>query len=107
MTVSPALGLAPNSRSAIPPTISNWPPRGEQRLRGEGLRNLPGSALFNPTWGKIAPTQLVVHGWDIATATGQAFDLPEHTLQACLEHVAVFVPNAPSQDLWGPPVEVP
>src|ERR1700676_4184396 len=72
-----------------------------------GMGKVPGSDLFNSTWGKIALTELVVHGWDIATATGQAFDLPEHTLQACLEHVAVFVPNAPSPDLWGPPVEVP
>jgi hypothetical protein len=46
-------------------------------------------------WGKITLTELVVHGWDIATATGQPFDLPEHTLQACFQHVATFVPNAP------------
>ena len=65
------------------------------------------SYLSNSTWGKIALTELVVHGWDIATATGQGFDLPEQTLQACFEHVAVFVPNAPLPDLWGPPVEVP
>jgi uncharacterized protein (TIGR03086 family) len=73
----------------------------------EGMGNVPGSDLSNSTWGKIALTELVVHGWDIATATGQGFDLPEHTLQACFEHVAVFVPNAPLPDLWGPPAEVP
>jgi uncharacterized protein (TIGR03086 family) len=73
----------------------------------EGMGNVPGSDLSNSTWGKIALTELVVHGWDFATATGQAFDLPEHTLQACFEHVVVFVPNAPLPDLWGPPVEVP
>lgn len=57
-------------------------------------------------WGKITLTELVVHGWDIATATGQPFDLPEHTLQACFEHVATFVPNAPVPGLWGPAVDV-
>src|SRR6266699_3032017 len=57
-------------------------------------------------WGKITLTELVVHGWDIAKATGQPFDLPEHTLQACLDHVAKFVPNAPVPALWGPPVDV-
>jgi len=72
----------------------------------EGTGNVPGSDLSNSTWGKIALTELVVHGWDIATATGQPFDLPEHTLQACLEHVAVFVPNAPVPGLWGPSIEV-
>ena len=73
----------------------------------EGSGNVPGSDLSNLTWGKITLTELVVHGWDIAIAIGQPFDLPEHTLQACFDHVAVFVPNAPLPDLWGPPVEVP
>ncbi len=73
----------------------------------EGTGNVPGSDLSNSTWAKIALTELVVHGWDIATATGQAFDLQEHTLHACLEHVAVFVPNAPLPDVWGHPVDVP
>jgi uncharacterized protein (TIGR03086 family) len=73
----------------------------------EGMGNVPGSDLSNSTWGQITLTELVVHGWDITTATGQAFDLPEHTLQACFEHVAVFVPKAPLPDLWGPSVEVP
>lgn len=72
----------------------------------EGIGKVPGSDLSNTTWGKITLTELVVHGWDIAIATGQPFDLPEHTLQACFEHAAVFVPNAPLPDLWGPPIEV-
>jgi uncharacterized protein (TIGR03086 family) len=60
----------------------------------------------NELWGKIALTEMVVHGWDIARSTGQRFDLPEPTLAACFDHVAQFVPNAPFPDLWGPPVEV-
>ena len=70
-------------------------------------RQRAGVELSNTTWGKITLTELVVHGWDIAIAIGHPFDLPEHTLQACFDHVAVFVPNAPLPDLWGPPVEVP
>jgi uncharacterized protein (TIGR03086 family) len=73
----------------------------------EGIGNVPGSDLSNTTWGQITLTELVVHGWDIAAATGQPFDLPEQTLQSCFRHVAVFVPNAPLPDLWGPPVEAP
>jgi uncharacterized protein (TIGR03086 family) len=72
----------------------------------QGGGNVPGSDLSNEMWGKITLTELVVHGWDIAKATGQPFDLPEDTLQACLDHVAKFVPNAPVPALWGPPVEV-
>jgi uncharacterized protein (TIGR03086 family) len=72
----------------------------------QGTAEVPGSDLSNEMWGKITLTELVVHGWDIARATGQPFDLPEHTLQACLDHVATFVPNAPVPALWGPPVDV-
>jgi uncharacterized protein (TIGR03086 family) len=71
-----------------------------------GSTNLAGLELSNQLWGKIALTEVVVHGWDIATATDQPFDLPESTLEACLDHVAIFVPNAPVPELWGPPVEV-
>jgi uncharacterized protein (TIGR03086 family) len=63
--------------------------------------------LPNEQWAKITLTELVVHGWDLAKATGQPFDLAEPTLGACYEHVAEFVPNAPVPGLWGPPVQVP
>ncbi|UDY34434.1 TIGR03086 family metal-binding protein [Dermatobacter hominis] len=68
---------------------------------------VPGSDLDAATWGRITLTELVVHGWDLAVATGQPFDVPEPTLQACWDHVRVFVPDAPFPGLWGPPVEVP
>jgi uncharacterized protein (TIGR03086 family) len=71
-----------------------------------GSTNLAGSDLSNGLWGKIALTEVVVHGWDIATATDQPFDLPKPTLEVCLDHVGIFVPNAPIPGLWGPPVEV-
>jgi uncharacterized protein (TIGR03086 family) len=71
-----------------------------------GSTDLSGLVLPNERWGRIALTELVVHGWDIAVATGQSFDLPEHTLRGCHEHVAEFVPNAPIPTLWGPPVTV-
>ncbi|MEV0051177.1 TIGR03086 family metal-binding protein [Saccharopolyspora shandongensis] len=66
-----------------------------------------GVELPNEVWGKIALTEMVVHGWDLAKATGQSFDLTEETLRACLDHVAEFVPNAPIKSLWGSPVEAP
>jgi uncharacterized protein (TIGR03086 family) len=72
----------------------------------EGSGNVPGSDLSNEVWGTITLTELVVHGWDSAMATGQSFALPEPTLHACLDHVSKFVPNAPIPGPWGPPVDV-
>lgn len=65
----------------------------------QGTTNSGGVDLPNALWGKIALTEVVVHGWDLATATHQPFDLPEQTLRACRDHVAEFIPNAPVPDL--------
>jgi uncharacterized protein (TIGR03086 family) len=73
----------------------------------EGDTETGGTELPNELWGKIAFTEMVVHGWDLATATGQPFHLPDETLRACLDHVADFVPKAPVPTLWGPAVPVP
>ncbi|RSN68078.1 TIGR03086 family metal-binding protein [Actinomadura sp. WAC 06369] len=74
--------------------------------RGDGDAG-GGLVLPNETWGLVALTEAVVHGWDLATALGEPFDLPGETLRACFAHVAAFVPNAPLPELWGPAVEVP
>ncbi|MER5394881.1 TIGR03086 family metal-binding protein [Saccharopolyspora sp. NPDC002686] len=73
----------------------------------EGRTPAAGVELTNAQWGRIALTEVVVHGWDLAQATGQPFDLPEPTLRACLEHVEEFVPEAPIPELWGTAVDVP
>ncbi|HEX4247015.1 MAG TPA: TIGR03086 family metal-binding protein [Pseudonocardia sp.] len=66
-----------------------------------------GVQLSNELWAMITLTELVVHGWDLTTATGRPYELAEPTLRACYEHVAEFVPNAPVAGLWGPPARVP
>ncbi|AXB48687.1 TIGR03086 family protein [Amycolatopsis albispora] len=73
----------------------------------QGVAGTAGLELPKRTWGRIALTELMVHGWDLAKATGQPFDPPSGTLRACLDHVAEFVPRAPLPELWGLPVEVP
>ena len=49
---------------------------------------------------------MVVHGWDLATATGQPFELPEPTLQAVWEYLTEFLPE-PVRASWGAAVPVP
>ncbi|MCG8915798.1 maleylpyruvate isomerase family mycothiol-dependent enzyme [Actinokineospora sp. PR83] len=66
-----------------------------------------GLVLPNAVWGRIVLTEVVVHGWDLATATGNGLALPEDALRHCYEHVVRFVPEAPLPELWGPPVAVP
>jgi len=73
----------------------------------QGDTNAGDVHLANETWALVALTEVIVHGWDLARATGEALDLPEALLHTCLSHVASFVPNAPVASLWGPAVPVP
>jgi uncharacterized protein (TIGR03086 family) len=72
----------------------------------EGISDLAGLGLSNEEWGKIALTEVVVHGWDLSQATGLPFELPETTVQDCYQHVAGFLDQPPVPELWGAPVEV-
>lgn len=73
----------------------------------EGSTDAGSVELSNELWGKIALTEMVVHGWDLAQATAQPFEPAEDTLRACFEHVREFVPNAPLPELWGKAVDTP
>jgi hypothetical protein len=66
-----------------------------------------GLKLPNETWGRIALTEVVVHGWDLAKATGLPYELPAETVRACYEHVAGFLAQPPVPELWAAPIEVP
>lgn len=56
----------------------------------------------------VALNEVVVHGWDIARATGQPYDPDPAAVAACLGFVASFEPPAEADDggLFGPPVPV-
>ncbi|MEJ2869478.1 maleylpyruvate isomerase N-terminal domain-containing protein [Actinomycetospora sp. OC33-EN08] len=66
-----------------------------------------GVELPNATWGRIALTEVVVHGWDLARATGRTIAFDDRTLRVTLEHVLDFVPRAPLPQLWGTPMVLP
>jgi uncharacterized protein (TIGR03086 family) len=72
-----------------------------------GDSDLAGLGLPKAAWGRIALTEVVVHGWDLSKATGLPFKLPDESVQACYDHVAGFLEQPPVPELWGPPVKVP
>ena len=57
----------------------------------------------------VALDEVVVHGWDLARATGQDYDPGEAAILACLGFAQSFEPPADADDggLFGPPVPVP
>lgn len=104
--VESAVGIEPGWRERVAARVRELGQAWDEPAAWEGLGAAAGLELSNELWGKIAFTEIVVHGWDLAKATGQPFELPDESLRACLEHVADFVPKAPIPSLWGPTVEV-
>jgi uncharacterized protein (TIGR03086 family) len=60
--------------------------------------------------GRFALNELVIHGWDVARATGQPFDCDTQALEACWELLAerATAGQEPGDDdPFGPVVDVP
>ena len=59
--------------------------------------------------GIIALDEVIVHGWDIAVASGQSFSCPPELLEAAHGFVQPTVAGNPdgTPGLFGPPVPVP
>ncbi len=75
-----------------------------------GMTKAGGVELPGEVAGLVALDELVVHGWDIARATGQAYDVDTASLEAVQAFVSQF--SEPGQEemragLFGPVVEVP
>ena len=75
-----------------------------------GTTQAGGVTLPAEVAGRIALNELVLHGWDIARASGQPFECEPRSLQACLESVsAMYPPDQPDrrEGVFGPVVGVP
>ncbi|WP_245906519.1 TIGR03086 family metal-binding protein [Mycolicibacterium palauense] len=71
---------------------------GETRIAG---MDLPGDVV-----GAIALTEVVVHGWDLARATGQRYAVDERTAIDCLGYLTPFAAQAPVEGLFAAAVPV-
>ncbi len=76
----------------------------------EGDTEAGGVPMPAPIMGCVAMSELVLHGWDLAKATGQPFTADEQSLEAV--HVFTSMMAEPGQEasregLYGPVVPVP
>jgi len=56
--------------------------------------------------GLVALTEVVIHGWDVASATGQTYDVDAETADAVLPHVSESAAEGPIEGLFGAAVPV-
>ncbi|MBC9225669.1 TIGR03086 family protein [Aeromicrobium sp. 636] len=71
----------------------------------EGMTRAGGVDLPGAVAGLVALNEVVLHGWDLARATGREYTLDAPTAAACLEFVEEFDP-AGTPGMFGPAVPV-
>jgi uncharacterized protein (TIGR03086 family) len=68
-----------------------------------GSVDLPGEVA-----GLVALDELVIHGWDVARASGQDYECDEASLTAIQPFLAPFAASEEgTPGLFGPPVRIP
>lgn len=105
-----AAALPPDWRARFPERLdalaAAWrSPNAWQGMTRAGGVDLPGEAA-----GHVALNELVVHGWDVARASGQPYDPGEDEIGGCLAFVAPTVEQSGGkgvEGLFGPAVDVP
>jgi uncharacterized protein (TIGR03086 family) len=72
-----------------------------------GTTQAGGVSLPGEIAGRVALNELVIHGWDLARATGQEYRCDARTEQAAFGTVSEFATPEGTEGLFGPPVDVP
>ncbi|WP_338695252.1 TIGR03086 family metal-binding protein [Streptomyces sp. Q6] len=97
--------LAPDWRCTLPGTLDALARAWEDPAAWEGMTQAGGLDLPGSVAGLVTADELVVHGWDLARATGQDYTADEPALGAA--H-ALLSPSEEGPDgLFGPVVPVP
>jgi uncharacterized protein (TIGR03086 family) len=98
--------LADDWRSAYPANLAALADAWTHADAWEGMTRIGGVDLPGEVCGMVGLTEVVVHGWDVAVATGQDYDVDDDVAEAVLTHLAGFAADGPVEGLFGPAVEI-
>ncbi|MFF4081234.1 TIGR03086 family metal-binding protein [Streptomyces sp. NPDC087218] len=93
-------------RETLPPLLDELVAAWRAPAARQGMTRAGGVDLPAEVAVVIALDELVIHGWDLARATGQEYEPDEASLRVSL---ALLTPDddAPRPAIFGPPVPVP
>jgi uncharacterized protein (TIGR03086 family) len=101
--------LAAGWRTRIPARLVRLAAAWHDEGAWQGMTRAGGADLPGEIAGQVAMDEVIVHGWDLAVATGHDYSCQNESLQAAYEFVQSAVAQNPdgSPGLFGPPVTVP
>jgi uncharacterized protein (TIGR03086 family) len=102
--------LGPDWRTRIPRDLDRLAVAWREPSAWTGMTRAGGVELPGEIAGVVALDELVIHGWDVARASGQAYEPDDSSLEVVLGFVEQF--SVPGQEaaragLFGPVVPVP
>jgi uncharacterized protein (TIGR03086 family) len=100
--------LAPDWRSQVPGRLVELADAWRAPDAWTGMTKAGGQDLPGEVAGLVALDEVIVHGWDIAVASGQPYDCEPHLVEAALGFVQPTAAANPSgtPGLFGPAVPV-
>lgn len=107
--VPDAANLAPDWRTRLPAQLDALAAAWRGTGAWEGMTTIAGMQMPAAQVGLVGVNEVLVHGWDLAVATGQQYRADPATAQACLTYGLGLAANAPEMrnQIYGPVVPVP
>ncbi|RKS79557.1 uncharacterized protein (TIGR03086 family) [Actinomadura pelletieri DSM 43383] len=102
--------LPPDWRARMPERLDELAAAWRSPDAWRGMTQAGGFDLPGEEAGRVAMNELVVHGWDVARASGQPYEVGEDEVEICLAFVAPSVEQSGGQGiegLFGPALDVP
>lgn len=93
-------------RTRIPAQLSELGEAWADPVAWDGMTKAGGIDMPGQIGGIVATDEVVVHGWDLARATGQPFDADAAAIAAAASFAAMFDDDN-REGLFGPMVSVP
>ncbi|GGW25652.1 TIGR03086 family metal-binding protein [Streptomyces xantholiticus] len=94
-------------RARIPVRVDELAEAWRRPEAWEGMTRAGGVDLPAAVAGRVALNELVIHGWDLARATGQEYDPGEASAAVSYEIVRPTDDDSLREGIFGPPVAVP
>jgi uncharacterized protein (TIGR03086 family) len=102
----PAPPLASDWRSRIPRQLEELVAAWRSPEAWEGMTQAGDVTLPAADAGRIALNEIILHGWDLARATGQEFTCDSASLEVSIALLSQSTDPADRQGMFGPVVEV-
>jgi uncharacterized protein (TIGR03086 family) len=93
-------------RSRYPADLADLARDWREPSAWEGMTRAGGFDMPGDVAGAVALTEVVIHGWDLARASGQPYGIDSATADAVLSYMIATAAEGPVEGMFGPAVPV-